>query len=343
MANGSPWLDGLFSGFSYLQVAYGPYVQFSKYLNLAAQFTATYNSATNAIDISVDAVPVGRTVTGDAPIQVNGNNSPHTLENDLTISIVPATSDQPGSMSATDKALINTATAAAHVSALAQRDGSGGCAFTAVSLYSAIVPAAQTFTQTQPINASGAGNDMSWSGQDAKSGGTFDGGTLSYKGGDPGDTESWAGNIRYSLGPEDVNDGRSAYFSFFNSADWTGTPFLRISSQSGIPTYENPTGSGIVFQTTGPIIANAGGAFGTFSAFGNGGQLVISTTDVKLDGSNIALHGVGSYGGGSKVIFLHDCTTAPTTNPSGGGILYSQAGALKWRGSSGTVTTIAPA
>ena len=34
-------------------------------------------------------------------------------------------------------------------------------------------------------------------------------------------------------------------------------------------------------------------------------------------------------------------TTAPSTNPTGGGFLYSEAGALKWRGSSGTVTTIA--
>ena len=36
-------------------------------------------------------------------------------------------------------------------------------------------------------------------------------------------------------------------------------------------------------------------------------------------------------------------TTAPTTNLTGGGILYVEAGALKYRGSSGTVTTIGPA
>ena len=33
--------------------------------------------------------------------------------------------------------------------------------------------------------------------------------------------------------------------------------------------------------------------------------------------------------------------TVPTTNPSGGGVLYSEGGALKWRGSSGTITTLA--
>jgi hypothetical protein len=35
--------------------------------------------------------------------------------------------------------------------------------------------------------------------------------------------------------------------------------------------------------------------------------------------------------------------TVPTANLSGGGILYVEAGALKYRGSSGTITTVAPA
>lgn len=51
----------------------------------------------------------------------------------------------------------------------------------------------------------------------------------------------------------------------------------------------------------------------------------------------------GSYGGGSGVLFLGNATTVPSTNPTGGGILYVEAGALKYRGSSGTVTTIANA
>jgi hypothetical protein len=50
-----------------------------------------------------------------------------------------------------------------------------------------------------------------------------------------------------------------------------------------------------------------------------------------------------SYGGGIGVVFIPNRNTAPTTNPTGGGVLYAEAGALKYRGSSGTVTTIAPA
>jgi hypothetical protein len=48
-------------------------------------------------------------------------------------------------------------------------------------------------------------------------------------------------------------------------------------------------------------------------------------------------------GSAGAVISMKNATTAPTTNPSGGGILFVSGGALKYRGSSGTVTTIAPA
>jgi hypothetical protein len=42
-------------------------------------------------------------------------------------------------------------------------------------------------------------------------------------------------------------------------------------------------------------------------------------------------------------VSIANATTAPTTNPTGGGILYVEAGVLKYRGSSRTVTLIAPA
>lgn len=56
-------------------------------------------------------------------------------------------------------------------------------------------------------------------------------------------------------------------------------------------------------------------------------------------GSTSAQFGSGSGG----CIGLTNAGTVPTTNPSGGGVLYAEGGALKWRGSSGTVTTVAPA
>lgn len=68
-----------------------------------------------------------------------------------------------------------------------------------------------------------------------------------------------------------------------------------------------------------------------------------STQFVLENGRNVSLFAAGSYGSGDGVLFIGNRTTNPTTNPTGGGVLYVEAGALKWRGSSGTVTTIANA
>jgi hypothetical protein len=42
-------------------------------------------------------------------------------------------------------------------------------------------------------------------------------------------------------------------------------------------------------------------------------------------------------------LVIQDVTTAPSTNPVGGGVLYGEAGALKWRGTAGTITQLAAA
>jgi hypothetical protein len=49
------------------------------------------------------------------------------------------------------------------------------------------------------------------------------------------------------------------------------------------------------------------------------------------------------FANGVGILGVSNCTTAPTTNPSQGGILYAEAGVLKYRGSSGTVTTLGAA
>lgn len=67
-------------------------------------------------------------------------------------------------------------------------------------------------------------------------------------------------------------------------------------------------------------------------------------SDVKiLSDKNLSVGSSPSYGGGIGVIFIANRNSAPTTNPTGGGIFYVESGALKYRGSSGTVTTIANA
>jgi hypothetical protein len=60
-------------------------------------------------------------------------------------------------------------------------------------------------------------------------------------------------------------------------------------------------------------------------------------------GGNIGIRTTSQFGGGQGVMAIANATVAPSVNPAGGGILYVEDGALKYRGSNGTVTVIAPA
>ena len=99
-------------------------------------------------------------------------------------------------------------------------------------------------------------------------------------------------------------------------------------------------GAKLVFSCQGTQraqISSAGGlSVGTTTDAGAGNILV---TDAKA--TNVLVNGATDKGGGTGVEAIKNATTVPTTNPTGGGVLYSEGGALKWRGSSGTVTTIA--
>jgi hypothetical protein len=73
------------------------------------------------------------------------------------------------------------------------------------------------------------------------------------------------------------------------------------------------------------------------------GQLVTLET-LYAAGVGLQVGGTSSTaGGGSGVMGLTNATTVPSTTPTGGGVLYAEGGALKWRGSNGTVTVVAPA
>lgn len=76
-----------------------------------------------------------------------------------------------------------------------------------------------------------------------------------------------------------------------------------------------------------------------------GNTFVVDTDVLVVDATNnnVGFGTTGQFGGGARVVGLANATTVPASNPTGGGVLYAEAGALKWRGSGGTVTPIAPA
>lgn len=67
------------------------------------------------------------------------------------------------------------------------------------------------------------------------------------------------------------------------------------------------------------------------------------TGSVVLLAAGASVMAVGQWSGADKAIYILNTTTAPSANPTGGGYLYCEGGALKYRGSSGTITTIAAA
>lgn len=100
-------------------------------------------------------------------------------------------------------------------------------------------------------------------------------------------------------------------------------------------------GRDVVSGSTNIFIGNAAGSGETGS-----NRLYIGTSTLvygEFDNRNIGINEMKDFGGGQGVFALKEVVMVPSLNPVGGGLLYVQGGALKYRGTSGTVTTIAPA
>jgi hypothetical protein len=151
---------------------------------------------------------------------------------------------------------------------------------------------------------------------------------------------------------------RSTYFT--NVAN-TGT---YLDYQTGTPTFIQRSAGTVVFAVKGAASQSAN----LFEAQNSGGTALVSVTSsgnlratnglltngiqgqdtltaITVSNNRGITVGTGSaiQGGGAGVIGIANAGTVPSSNPSGGGILYVESGALKYRGSSGTITTIANA
>jgi hypothetical protein len=145
--------------------------------------------------------------------------------------------------------------------------------------------------------------------------------------------------------------------SFLSSTGGGGTVAstgaVRLANNTGIFA-NNSTGAtnlNIATVSSGDAldIWGTSGSYGIcYMNIGSGAELRVQTAAVNVltaraEGVVIGSTGTGLFGSGAVVIGIANATTVPTTNPTGGGVLYCEAGALKYRGSGGTVTTIAPA
>lgn len=95
-----------------------------------------------------------------------------------------------------------------------------------------------------------------------------------------------------------------------------------------IQAYNRDTTAYLPLNVYGSTFAFNPGVSGVFHIT-NEGSVGFNTTD--------------QFGSGVKVLAIANAGTVPSTNPTGGGVLYAEAGAGKWRGSSGTITTFGTA
>lgn len=86
-------------------------------------------------------------------------------------------------------------------------------------------------------------------------------------------------------------------------------------------------------------VASGGGTYYSFYV----GSTTTPPEVMRIDSAGNLLVGTTAAGTSAAKVIGMGNATAPTTSPAGMGQLYVEGGALKFRGSSGTVTTIAPA
>lgn len=125
------------------------------------------------------------------------------------------------------------------------------------------------------------------------------------------------------------------------------------ASAAGVYMYIEAQTAGGTNQAGGPLNLAGGNATGT----GEGGKVVICSqvsgyqptfvaAAFSVSRRIAAIHAdpvTANVPTGDKVIYIANAAVLPSSNPTGGGVLYVNAGALTYRGSTGTVTILGPA
>jgi len=149
-----------------------------------------------------------------------------------------------------------------------------------------------------------------------------------------------------------LRDGGNVYMpgtAFVDASDRN----LMIPSQSRLDRWDGSANQ-VVLNWSSTILNDWSGSNSMnwhFRYLAVGGTEKVNWNNNYLDGgnwkvntgNNFALGTTPSYGSGVGVMFMANAGTNPSSNPTGGGVIYVDGGALKYRGSSGTVTTIANA
>ena len=150
-----------------------------------------------------------------------------------------------------------------------------------------------------------------------------------------------SGNLGVGVTPLTRLHAKKSTSDFLASSN--ASLFLEVDSLS------DGAGTSIGFGTNSYQFSAVKGYSAGGGTYGGGLQFWTAATNsawsekMRIDDNGNLLLGMTSIATSSAKTFHMANATAPSANPSGGGVLYVESGALKYRGSSGTVTTIANA
>lgn len=154
-----------------------------------------------------------------------------------------------------------------------------------------------------------------------------------------------SGNLQsqYTLGtqihtPSVITSGAVTPFTFTIAANTGQTASTEIPNFKITGNTKTWATGALATQRFNYFSANTAAAAGasTFTAIHN------FYSDAPLAGSNMTATNLYAAGFGGHV-FIANSVGVPSNNPTGGGVLYVESGALKYRGSSGTITTLGAA
>ena len=161
-------------------------------------------------------------------------------------------------------------------------------------------------------------------------------------------TDKVAGEIRFLAGNNVAKDDGKIHIRSFSANGTPNTGMLMDSDGNvGINTLTPASKLDVNGDVTITDKIIHSGDTNTAIRFPSADTFTIETAGSErlrvTSAGDIGIGTTDQFGSGAKVIGIANATTVPTTNPTNGGVLYVEAGALKYRGSSGTVTTIANA
>lgn len=141
--------------------------------------------------------------------------------------------------------------------------------------------------------------------------------------------------IYATTSPTKLNIGGSGAGQTFWEAAWNSGPANLFKSASA-------TAAQVVSQFKGAASQTANLTEWADSA-GAVKVSILPSGTTSWAGGNLLMGSSAGAGSGSNVLGMANAIAVPSTNPTSGGVLYAEAGALKWRGSAGTVTQLAAA